>query len=98
MRRLLDHVLRRPRVDQLTPTDRLPPAALAAPAQPPPRDDGREGVAAGLSAQLFKNGRCCPACGSVRTATLAVLRPEPPGHWTAQRRCRACGHNWDEVI
>src|SRR6266568_3495456 len=31
------------------------------------------------------------------TATLSLLRPTPPGQWTAQHRCRACGHDWEEA-
>ena len=87
MRRLIAQVLGRQRLDHHTPTDR---PSSAAPAQ-------QEPMPAGPQPQLFKNRPCCPACGSVRTATLSVLRPEPPGHWTAQRRCRACGHDWEEV-
>jgi hypothetical protein len=94
MRRLIAHVLGRQRADRPSPTDWPSPAA---PAQPLPRHDAQEPRPAGPPAQLFKNRRCCPACGSVRSATLAVLRAEPPEHWTAQRRCRACGHDWEEA-
>jgi hypothetical protein len=89
MRRLIDQLLGRPRHDRPAETDQ--PFRSRS-----PRDDRWDRTMAEPLTQLFGNGLNCPACGSVRTATLSILRPEPPGHWTAQRRCRACGHDWEE--
>ena len=94
MRRLIDRLLGRRHADRPTRTDRPPPAA---PTKPPQPQNGREDPPTGQSAQLFRNRPSCPACGSIRTATHTVRRAEPPDHRTAQRRCRACGHNWDET-
>jgi hypothetical protein len=93
MPRLIDWMLGRQGADQVTRTVR---PFLPTPAQRLRQFEAREDIDAGLSAGLFSNRPSCPTCGSVRTATLTVLRPEPPGRWTAQRRCRACGHDWEE--
>jgi hypothetical protein len=91
---LIDRVLGRQRADCSSRTDGPAPAA---PTQPSPTHGGPKGPEAGLQTQPLRNRPSCPACGSVRTAILTVLRPEPPGHWTAERRCRACGHRWEEA-
>jgi hypothetical protein len=94
MRRLIARFLGRRRADGPRRTDGTVPAA---PTRPAPTHDGPKALEAGQQTQLLRNRPSCPACGSVRTAILTVLRPEPPGHWTAERRCRACGHHWEEA-
>jgi Zn ribbon nucleic-acid-binding protein len=72
------------------------PVAAGCPSPVPSGQDGAAKVS--VTQSPFKRGRTCPACGSARTAALSILVSNSAGDQIAHRRCRACGHAWEQPV